>query len=340
MSNKQYKIWIDILKGVCMICVYLCHSEGYYDARENLGYIAKPFYVNAFFFVSGYLFFGKWLNVNMLNRGGYLLALKNMLYRLVIPTILFSTIIYVPKILFHNMGLTMADYFIDVFMGISYWFTSALAVAQLLLLIAIFVIKRKTILTYLLISLMFFVFGFTLNMMRTGNEARDFLPWFYKTGMEYTIVMAAGGVYQQYEHTIDKVIRRFWMLPFLTFIGLLLWAWIEGYKLKMIGLGGQINTIGLMTLVCGIVVVTTLSKRIKATAWLTWIGRNSIVFYFFSGVFPAMVSAVMLRLCPWKAYPVALAVTIIAITLGALTTYMVNRFAPFLVDIRKIHDQQ
>ena len=70
MSNKQYKIWIDILKGVCMICVYLCHSEGYYDARENLGYIAKPFYVNAFFFVSGYLFFGKWLNVNMLNRGG------------------------------------------------------------------------------------------------------------------------------------------------------------------------------------------------------------------------------------------------------------------------------
>lgn len=63
--------WIDCLKGICMICVYLCHSEGYYGIEgDGMGFWVKPFYVNAFFFVSGYLFFSKWLEKGGLQISG------------------------------------------------------------------------------------------------------------------------------------------------------------------------------------------------------------------------------------------------------------------------------
>lgn len=72
--------WVDSIKAICMIAVYLLHSETYYGtAGVSYGYAVQPFYVNAFFFVSGYLFFRKYLNLRMLtntNGGGVLVRLK------------------------------------------------------------------------------------------------------------------------------------------------------------------------------------------------------------------------------------------------------------------------
>lgn len=63
--------WIDNAKAICMICVFILHSEAYYGfGSVSYGILFKPFYVNAFFFISGYLFFGKWLNVSMLTVEG------------------------------------------------------------------------------------------------------------------------------------------------------------------------------------------------------------------------------------------------------------------------------
>jgi peptidoglycan/LPS O-acetylase OafA/YrhL len=59
MADSQPKqiYWINTLKAICMISVYVLHSEAYYGARVTYGYFLYPFYVNAFFFISGYLFF-------------------------------------------------------------------------------------------------------------------------------------------------------------------------------------------------------------------------------------------------------------------------------------------
>lgn len=72
--------WVDSIKAVCMIAVYLLHSEMYYGtAGVSYGYTVQPFYVNAFFFVSGYLFFRKYLNLEIstnANLGGVLARFK------------------------------------------------------------------------------------------------------------------------------------------------------------------------------------------------------------------------------------------------------------------------
>ena len=75
--------WINALKALCIIFVFLRHCGNYYGA--NLGWfdgIYLPFYVNAFFFVSGYLLFWKQLSaskideelLNYVNGGGKVIS--------------------------------------------------------------------------------------------------------------------------------------------------------------------------------------------------------------------------------------------------------------------------
>ena len=57
MTNKNI-LWINILKAICIIGVYFVHTNQYYGTvTSGLNTFIHPFYVNAFFFVSGYLFF-------------------------------------------------------------------------------------------------------------------------------------------------------------------------------------------------------------------------------------------------------------------------------------------
>ncbi len=80
MKKDAYKFWIDAVKAICMIAVYLLHSEAYYGIGDiSYGYVLTPFYVNAFFFVSGYLLFKKYLSPEMLmkyNWGGVFASIE------------------------------------------------------------------------------------------------------------------------------------------------------------------------------------------------------------------------------------------------------------------------
>ena len=55
--------WINAVKALCIIFVFLEHSKNYYGGDISvLNPFYLPFYVNAFFFVSGYLLFWKQLS--------------------------------------------------------------------------------------------------------------------------------------------------------------------------------------------------------------------------------------------------------------------------------------
>ena len=62
-DNTKTIIWINAAKALCIIFVFLRHCGNYYGA--HLGWfdgLYLPFYVNAFFFVSGYLLLWKQLS--------------------------------------------------------------------------------------------------------------------------------------------------------------------------------------------------------------------------------------------------------------------------------------
>lgn len=62
-SNTSRYQWVDSVKAVCIILVFYSHCSIFYGMSIPLmRNVIEPFYVNAFFFVSGYLLLWKQLS--------------------------------------------------------------------------------------------------------------------------------------------------------------------------------------------------------------------------------------------------------------------------------------
>lgn len=332
----QHFCWIDNVKALCMIGVFLLHSEVYYGyGSVQYGVFFKPFYVNAFFFVSGYLLFCKWLNDSNPIRGGYLKALQNAVFRLMIPSIVFSTVAFVPKMLFHGAEVSVHTFLVNILGGVSYWFTSALFVAQVVLLTLIALLRRKDIWSYVLCSVLLFALGWYLNYIRTDMGVEAFFPWFWKTGLEYTLLMTLGGVYMKYESRINALSRFFLPVAAVVYVVAMVMS-LNGSVYPMMGLGGRCNVEGGLLILAGISLIVAVCHNVKGNLIMSFIGRNSIVFYFLSGVFPAFVGMVARRYIPDCHYAVTIAVASLSLTLAWLAAVIIERYLPFIIDIRKL----
>lgn len=261
-------------------------------------------------------------------------ALKNVLFRLVIPTILFSTLIYLPKVFFHKGDMAISDYFFYVFGGISYWFTSALVVAQLCLLLLL-LFKKSSIWFYVLATALLFAVGSYLSASREANDAAAFFPWYYSTGFVYTFIMALGGVYYRYEAHIDRVVKYALPAIAVVYVWLMYSTW-DVHSLKLLGLGGHSNFLGFVGIVCGTALLVAFSKMLRPVKSLEFIGRNSIVFYFFSGAMPAVFGTIARRVVADDLYIVTLSVAILSFLSSYLFTWVIVRYMPFITDLRKL----
>lgn len=340
MPNRLF--WIDAVKAICMICVYLVHSRVYYGGSGiDYGYIVLPFYVNAFFFVSGYLFFRKYMmDFNILRNyklEAYKKALNNTLFRLIIPALLFSTFIYLPKMLFHSKELKVNNFFFDVFGGISFWFTSALAVAQVVLL-TLFLTRKRTIGFYVGSTFILFLIGLFLNFQRVSTDSETFFPWFYKTGLVYTFIISLGGLYQQYEDKINKWSRMYLPILFLGYILIIGFNW-KTHAINVFGLSGICNFWGICVTICGVALIVAVAKKIHESDWLVFIGRNSIILYFFSGVLPALWASIIKRVVVSDYYGMAVVIMLLSMISGYCITWGIVRYLPFLIDLRKIKNK-
>ena len=336
----QRLFWIDNVKAICMIGVYLLHSEAYYGFGDiQYGMLITPFYVNAFFFVSGYLMFNKYLNVSALgNNLVYVKALQNIVFRLMIPSLFFSAVMFVPKMLFHSAEVSVPAFLLYVLGGISYWFTSALSVAQIVLLLLVMSLKRKDIWSYMWCSVLLFALGWYLNDIRTDTSADAFFPWFWKTGLEYTLIMALGGIYMKYENHIHAMRHILFTFSIVIYV-VSMYMLMNGMTFALMGLGGRCNIKGGILILAGISLIVSLSHILKENRILSYIGRNSLVFYFLSGVLPAFWGNVAQRFFPEKMYVVTIVVALLSLLLAWVATVVINKYLPFLIDIRKLQCQ-
>lgn len=67
MNNKNI-LWINLLKAICIIGVFWVHSANYFGVSTPLGSYIHPYYVNGFFFISGYLLFRKQLSEPLIGQ--------------------------------------------------------------------------------------------------------------------------------------------------------------------------------------------------------------------------------------------------------------------------------
>ena len=326
--------WIDLVKAICMISVYLLHVESYTGMVwiKSYGHLLQPFYVNAFFFVSGYLFFKKWIGedrIDGFSRAEYVGGIKNLFYKIVVPTIVFASVFYIPKVIFNGGGVMLEHYFYNVWGGISFWFTSALIVAQLLLLTLLFT-KQKSVWIYLVISVCLFCFAYYLARV----DITPF-PWYYKSGLAATLFMTLGGVYQEYESWIDNKIGRIgWWIVALVYFNLMIWDF-DQHSFAFALMSVKFNMMGMVVTLLGIGFIVGFCRGIKKVSWLEYIGKNSLLFYFCSGIVPASLSTLFVKFVELN-YCWVVVIACLSLIVTYIISLIVNRYFLFLLDFRKL----
>ena len=142
MNNSKTIYWINAAKAISIIAVYFIHTQLCYECMlDCIDRFVYTWYVNAFFFVSGYLLFWKQLtspkideNRNIYITSGGRSLFQNIVFRIVIPSIIFCTIEFVPSCIIQGRGIDIGFALFKTIGGGTYWFTSALVVSELILL--------------------------------------------------------------------------------------------------------------------------------------------------------------------------------------------------------------
>lgn len=330
--KKDRKFWIDAIKAICMICVYVYHTGYYYGIDYNkFVFIFTPFYVNGFFFVSGYLFFKSYDKKHLYGKKEYIKSIKNILFRLVIPTIFFSACLYIPK---HWGAISIDGFIINTLGGTGFWFTSAMCVSQIVL-ATFFLSNRKNIWIYFLFATTILA---TMNIFGDIRikPAEEYFPWYWQTGLIYIFVMCLGGIYYKYEESIYKLISKPFMVLLITVAYAVIIYYSLIYPTYYFSLSGRNNMLGIIGMVISILLLISITTRIKESRLLHFIGKNSIVFYFLSGAVPTVVSVITNSLIEEKSYIIYTCVTIVSLAVSCGITYIITHYMPFILDLRNI----
>lgn len=331
MTEKlQREHWIDTLKAICIICVYIAHCESFYCPNNNFAnLIVSPFYVNAFFFINGYLIVRKYFKNDKINNYSlkeYKDCIKNILFRLAIPTIIFSAIIYLPK---NNFNFDLLNFSAVVFGGVSLWFTSALCISQFVI-YTLFLSKQKNIWFYIFVTFSIFLVLYMLGNIKS-KPAIEYFPWFWQTGLIYTFLMMLGGLYNVYETSINKYLNN---KIIVTIILITLIIIMNDYDLYCLGLSGRCNLLGFTTIILSILLLMLAAKQITPNKMTDFIGRQSIIFYFLSGAVPSILLFGIKSLPLETSYIVLSVYILLSLTVSYIASYIISKYIPFLLDIR------
>lgn len=341
LDNKKNIPWINTLKAICIILVFMRHCELFYGYQIGwFNCITEPIYVNAFFLVSGYLLFKKQLSdtimgqntITYIHGGGKLLA-TNVLYRIMIPSTIFALIEFVPKNIIRNTPINAVEMFVDTIGGCTYWFTGALAIAQFIILFMLLT-RAKNIWMYVVASAGVATLGWWLADSRFEIiEGHDVFPWQYKNGFIATIYICLGGVYWKYEEKIRKLLN-IWTLILLLIVYCIVSLLYLNYANCTTSLC-KINIYGVILSVWGSILLIELCRHIPQKNWLSFIGQQSIGFYFLSGALPTVISMLLNKYMK-ENFIVLIMIFLLCMLFSYIIVYLLNRYFSFLFDLRRL----
>ncbi len=336
-NTKQNDInWINVVKAVCIILVFLRHSENYYGlSLGQFDGLYLTIYVNAFFFVSGYLLFWKQLSEpKILEKtseyavGGGKSLFLSILYRIIIPSIIFSIIEFVPSCLIQGRAIDIGFACYKTIGGGTYWFTSALAVAELTLLILLLT-RKKSIWFYAMIC-----FGLCLiGLIIVEMDIFDNGIWAWRQGMIALAFLAMGGLYWKYEKQMAGLMK-YWLvaLLFISYLMIVLFADNTNPLISTLG----IQPLGFITSAIACLLLVWLCRKMPEIGPLTFIGRNSIGFYFMSGALPITFGIIAHKVVAGSHAWLMLLIWLACLAVAYAAVLVINRWLPWLWDLRTL----
>lgn len=325
--------WVTDIKGLCMILVYVRHCPIFLGEDIGLlGNYIEPVLVNAFFLVSGYLFFRKRINAPFGIRE-FSNSTGNIFFRTILPSIIFALLFFFPKTVFDGESFSLPDLLLDTIGGCTYWFTSALSVSQILMLLLLLcgILDLKAL---SLISIAFCITGVWLAKSGVAIiPGQPDFPWMYRQGFIAMVFFVAGGVYMQYEEKIDRILTApVIVLLCLIYFGSLTF-WYESILCtpSLCWFNFQGAVIGII----GCLLLIRFFKFLPNWRPLCFIGDNSIGFYFLCGGVPKIIAAFFASI-PWipGGWVIITLSVVISLSIAWTGVVMIKRFLPFMLDLR------
>lgn len=213
--------------------------------------------------------------------------------------------------------------------GGTYWFTSALAVAELILLI-LFCTRKRNIYFYAAVSLLLGVASLVivhLGVLQNGI-------WAWRQGLIALVFLAMGGLYWRYEKEIDKLMKWWFALPMLAAYVVMVIT-LRGYNNPLISTL-SIQPLGFVTSAMACLLLVWLCKKLPEVKPLTFIGQNSIGFYFMSGALPITLSMIAHKVVADSPVWMMIAIWVACLVVGYVAVMIINRWLPWLWDLRKM----
>ena len=338
-KSKKNIHWINSVRAIAIIAVFFVHTQLYYGCiADGINSFVFPWYVNAFFFISGYLLFWKQLSEPKIledkkhyishNGGGRILFL-NVLYRIVITSIIFSAIEFFPSCIIQGRGIDIGFALYKTIGGGTYWFTSALVVAELILLL-LFWTRKRNIWFYATLCVVLGLAGLVivnLDILHNGI-------WAWRQGLIALIFLSMGGLYWKYEKKIDKQLMHWWFVAPLLIAYILMVIGLKEYNDPLISTL-SIQPLGFVTSAMACLLLVWLCKKLPEIKPLSFIGSNSLGFYFLSGALPITFGMIANKLLVSGSTLMMLAFWVACVIIAYVAVLVINRWLPWLWDLRK-----
>lgn len=310
--------WVDTARAVCMCLIYLAHAYVYCDMFKDEWTGGLSVITNLFVVASGYLFYYRHSGAG--GRGRTLSRdLYNILCRLVAPTLLFSLLLYFPKLWFNHEIFSWDVFIRRVPGGMTFWFTSALAVTQVIysVLFAFRGIPRRW----------HFLVVFPLSLLGIFAEADNF-PWHWQNGLEFLLYYALGGHYYMYEREINRYFRAWRYLWLFVFMGIAVYYVCHPTSSVVSPVFQSFN------IACFPMAIIVL-RRLPSGP-VAYIGRNSLAFYLLCGLMPAAYSAILGHVLAAGSHLYPCVVFVFSIGTATCAVSLIRRCAPWALDFRRL----
>jgi len=320
MTDKR-KIWIDLVRGFCMLAILVHHTEMYYVGEAIIDY--RFFADNAlctFFFISGYLFY-KETPFNLKYK------LLSILKTIIIPYFIFMSVIALPKALAHGKFVSVSDSILSIVLGQQSWFITALATAEIIFSILLYLSKQ-----YKWVLPIGVLISFIGIILLTGNEqmlAHNY--WNIMDGLLAISFLYIGYLYHQKENVINRFPLYLYIIPFILFF-ISKWVIVE-YKVYCYLGPVDIDNypVFIVDNVLAILLITRLCKLLPDMKPISWMGSHVIVYYFLCGGVPLTLSVLANKIgfSYYGNYLQVIVVLIAVYLMITLLTWFIYKYIPW-----------
>lgn len=284
IKEKKRIEWVDMLKGLAIICVIIGHRTGssYAILPCALRIWIYSFHMPLFFLLSGFVFsIDKYENFKQF--------FINKIKTIIIPMVFFSIVIWLFNYLYYGVLLNhtyshflenIKRMIISLFMqerhgeyNSTLWFLTCLFVVQIMFYGTLKVSKNL----WNILGIIFVCFVIGVIYVEVGGEL---LPWEIDTAFISIVFVGLGYILKKQVHVLDRI-------PIYVGIIFLLINFVLTYinfKMAHEQVDLAINILGnpilfLISALSAIMGFVVLFSKLKRINFLSYIGRNSLIYY-------------------------------------------------------------